>query len=137
MSDQEDMFPSYTRYRKGDPRTSRLAAEGIAPTLNDKQSKVLAAFKGYPKGLTQWELEENFGWHGATWRTRVSELGKMGLLVNVGEKYGKTRRIAKSHDPRAERDIWMCPEFVDPYWRIPLPEPSDDTPPADPTEAEV
>jgi hypothetical protein len=119
---QSDMFPDYTRSRRDDPKTSKMAAKSIMPTLNERQRKVHEYMKGCPKGQTEWEVEEAFGWHGSTWRTRMSELGEMGLLVIVGEKYGKRRRIPQSHDPRAERDIWMCPEFVDPYWREPLPE---------------
>lgn len=116
----DDLFGSHTRARKDDPATSKAAAARIMPTLTDKQRAVMEVFKQerHRRGLTQFELEEICGWHGSTWRTRVSELGMMGLLVQVG-----TRRISRSHDPRAEREIWFWHEYVDPTLANPLPEP--------------
>src|SRR5215216_6502692 len=100
----DDLFPPHTRARAGDPWTSHAAARRIVPTLTDKQRRVHGIHREHQSGLTNWELETLCGSHNSTWRTRVSELVDMGLLVDSG----RTRRIGTSDDPRAERVIWIC-----------------------------
>jgi hypothetical protein len=109
MNDDDDLFGAHTRSRKDDPWTSKAAAGRIAETLTEKQSKVYAIYRDHPHGLTEWEIEKICGSHGATWRTRVSELEQMGLLVKDG-----TRSVKDSYNPRAQRVIWKCKEFANP-----------------------
>lgn len=116
MSDENDLFAPYTRSRRDDPWTSRAAADGIAATLTEKQNKVLAIYRQHPHGLTEWEIETICGSHGATWRTRVSELEQLGLLVKDG-----TRAVRDSYNPRAQRVIWKCKEFANPVLFEPPP----------------
>lgn len=123
--DDDDLFGSRTRARNADPWTSKAAAARIAPTLNRKQSKVLAVHRAHKHGLTNWELETLCGSHNSTWRTRVSELVALGLIVNSG----RTKRILDSDDPRSERVIWICAEYADPYLFTPMPERPPQPPP--------
>jgi len=89
----------------------------IVSKLTEKQAKVLAIHRQHQKGLSNWRLEILAGSHNSTWRTRVSELVKLGLLVDSH----RTERIANSDDPNSERIIFICREFLDPYLNEPLP----------------
>lgn len=101
-----DLFPAYTRARTDDPATSHAAAAHIVGTLREKQARVFALLKAHREGLTNWEIEDFMGDHGATWRTRTSELVRLGLVTDSG----RTRIIAKS-GTNYQRTVWICTEF--------------------------
>jgi hypothetical protein len=128
-NDDKDLFGAHTRARKDDRWTSKAAASRIVPTLNEKQAKVLAIHRQYQKGLTNWELEILAGSHNSTWRTRVSELVQMGVIVDSR----RTKKISDSDDPRSERTIFICREYADPYLFEPMPD--QPPPPPPPTNA--
>jgi hypothetical protein len=62
----------------------------------------------HSEGLTHWEIEHIYGWHGTTARTRVSELEQMGLVIK-----GPTPRFIKqSRDPTAPRGVYFAIEHA-------------------------
>ncbi|MGH9552233.1 MAG: hypothetical protein ACRD3W_22800 [Terriglobales bacterium] len=72
--------------RRSDPPTSLEAASGIIPKLTDLQYKTYDfILDAGSKGTTSWHVEEHFGNHGSTYRTRIAELcgkGAYGIAVN-------------------------------------------------------
>jgi hypothetical protein len=126
--DMPDLFgghEEYTRTRKTDPDTSRAAAKKIMPQMNDLQREVMSFVCQLEKGITHWERDAHFkSHHTSTYRTRLSELVDFGLVI----KTGKTRRVASSNDPLAERMIWIWHEYADPFLTSPMPEKTPDPP---------
>jgi hypothetical protein len=84
--------PSYdddgrTRARRTDPDTSHQTAQDIGKDLPNLQKLVRELFMSvWPKGLTQWEVEEHFKDHNSTYRSRVPELAEKGVLRDTGER---------------------------------------------------
>lgn len=101
-----DLFPAHTRARTDDPATSHAAAARIVGTLREKQARVFTLLKVHREGLTNWEIEDFLGDHGATWRTRTSELVRLGLVTDSG----RTRIITKSKSNH-QRVVWICTAF--------------------------
>jgi hypothetical protein len=78
--------------RATDPDTSFEAAGKVAPHVRELQAKVgKRLLEVYPDGLTHWEIEEHFGDHGSTYRTRVSELCEM--IPPLARNSGRRRHI--------------------------------------------
>lgn len=73
--------------RNTDPDTSHLAAEVIGPSVRELQRKVLtyAAQRGLG-GFIDPEMNEDFGTHSSTFRTRRSELVALGMIEDTGER---------------------------------------------------
>lgn len=95
MSDLLGLFHS------DDPETSVVAAEQIAPRLNKIQSAVLEYLRERGElGATQEEIQEHFGGAHATYRTRVSELRRIGRVVDSGR-----RRPVRSGNPAV---VWVA-----------------------------
>lgn len=72
--------------RTTDPSTSFSAASSVIANLKEIQQEVYHVLSSYPDGLTDYELEEKCGSHGATYRTRRAELVELGLVINTGLK---------------------------------------------------
>jgi hypothetical protein len=94
--------------RPTDPETSFEAAGKVAPHVRELQAKVgKRLLEVYPDGLTHWEIEEYFGDHGSTYRTRVSELREM--IPPLARNSGRRRHIAGG-----KRVVWVAVEhFVE------------------------
>ena len=86
----------YTLYRKGDPLTSRAAAQSILAQLPALQQAVYAyAYACGPHGFTDDEMMTDFGSTRSTYRTRRSELTRAGLIMDTGRtRLLPTRRSA-------------------------------------------
>lgn len=85
--DQTNMFDADTRVRPTDPSTSHDAAERIMPKLNQLQLTVLDYFRSiYPAVITDLDLQEHFGNHLSTYRTRRQELTALGLIQDSGRQ---------------------------------------------------
>jgi len=90
--------------RATDPDTSFEAAGKVAPHVRELQAKVgKRLLEVYPDGLTHWEIEEHFGDHGSTYRTRVSELCEM--IPPLARNSGRRRHI-----PGGNRVVWVATE---------------------------
>jgi hypothetical protein len=90
--------------RTTDPETSFEAAGKVAPHVRELQAKVgKRLLEVYPDGLTHWEIEEYFGDHGSTYRTRVSELCEM--IPPLARNSGRRRHIAGGN-----RVVWVAKE---------------------------
>jgi len=75
----------YTLYRKGDPLTSRIAAQAILALLPALQQAVYAyAYAQGPDGFTDDDMMDHFGSIRSTYRTRRSELTRAGLIMDTG-----------------------------------------------------
>jgi len=119
-NDQNDLFGWQTRARSDDPPTSKAAAKRIMRSINEKHHKVQEIHRQARSGLTDWELEEICGDHGATYRTRRQELSNPQwfnppFIVNSF----KTKRNPESDHPGTERIIWIWAEYADPYLSAP------------------
>jgi hypothetical protein len=86
----------YTLYRKGDPLTSRAAAQAISAQLPALQKAVYAyAYRCGPNGFTDQDLAWYFNSHRSTYRSRRSELTRAGLIMDTGRtRILPTRRSA-------------------------------------------
>ena len=86
----------YTLYRKGDPLTSRKAAQAILAQLPNLQQAVYAyAYAQGPHGFTDDDMMDHFGSIRSTYRTRRSELTRAGLIMDTGRtRILPTRRSA-------------------------------------------
>jgi hypothetical protein len=86
----------YTLYRRGDPATSRAAAQAILALLPTLQQAVYAyAYAQGPSGFTDDDMMDHFGSIRSTYRTRRSELTRAGLIVDTGRtRVLPTRRHA-------------------------------------------
>lgn len=86
----------YTLYRKGDPPTSRAAAQAILALLPDLQQAVYAYAYGCGEyGFTDDDLGNYFRSFRSTYRTRRSELTRAGLIMDTGRtRILPTRRSA-------------------------------------------
>lgn len=74
-------------YRKHDPETSREAAESIVDELTSLQEEVLAYAKDRgPLGFTDHELNMHFHCFGSTYRSRRSELTRLGKIVPTASR---------------------------------------------------
>lgn len=82
--------------RRADPDTSHAAADRVYPDLTTLQKEVLQAFRQH-RELTDLELEDIFGMHGSTYRTRRRELTDRGLIFDT-----KQRKFQKG----SSRIIW-------------------------------
>ena len=75
----------YTLYRRGDPATSRKAAQAILAQLPALQQAVYAyAYGCGPDGFTDHDVAWYFNSHRSTYRTRRSELTRAGLIMDTG-----------------------------------------------------
>jgi len=86
----------YALYRKGDPATSRAAAQAILALLPALQQAVYAyAYGCGPDGFTDHDLAWYFNSYRSTYRTRRSELTRAGLIMDTGRtRILPTRRSA-------------------------------------------
>ena len=86
----------YTLYRKGDPFTSRKAAQAILAQLPNLQQAVYAyAYACGPHGFTDDDLGNYFRSFRSTYRSRRSELTRAGLIMDTGRtRILPTRRSA-------------------------------------------
>ena len=86
----------YVLYRRGDPATSRAAAQAILGVLPDLQQAVYAyAYAQGSYGFTDEEMLRHFNSTRRTYRTRRSELTRAGLIVDTGRtRVLPTRRQA-------------------------------------------
>ena len=86
----------YTLYRKGDPLTSRKAAQAILAQLPALQQAVYAyAYAQGPHGFTDDDLGNYFRSFRSTYRSRRSELTRAGLIMDTGRtRLLPTRRSA-------------------------------------------
>lgn len=67
--------------------TTLAAYESVQPALNTLQRKVLAKLSLRPAGMTDEELTDALGAENrSTFRTRRSELVKLGLVKATGQK---------------------------------------------------
>lgn len=88
--------------RSSDPETSHEAARAIARKRTDLQMRVLAKFGGGSE-LSDIDLQNLFGDHGSTYRTRAQELTGLGLLHVVGFKMQRgARRQVRQITARGE-----------------------------------
>lgn len=73
--------------RSTDPQTSHDAAAGVAPTLNLKQQECLKSFIGeMTANEVAFEASLNFVGMAETYRKRVHELQRKGLIVACGSR---------------------------------------------------
>ena len=89
MNTDPDLFGNdiaRARARRNDPFTSRLAADYVTPSLQQIQRQVLgyAVTKG-SRGFVDPELNDHFGSHLSTYRTRRAELVGLGMIEETGE----------------------------------------------------
>jgi hypothetical protein len=97
----------YVLYRRGDPATSRAAAQAILALLPDLQQAVYAyAYAQGPSGFTDDDMMDHFGSIRSTYRTRRSELTRAGLIMDTG----RTRILLT----RRSAIIWAItpPEYI-------------------------
>lgn len=100
MLNEPDLFGNdngKARARWSDPDTSHQAAEIVTPSLRELQALVLSyAFSCGDGGFTDPTLNDHFGTHSSTYRTRRAELVDFGLIADTGErlKVGKGRAHA-------------------------------------------
>ncbi len=83
------MIDLRTRYRPDNPETSREAVERLDSShpLTEIQMEVLAAFKDAgARGIADFELNEWFECTTSTYRTRRSELTRLGILKDSGRR---------------------------------------------------
>ena len=79
--------------RRTDPETSKEAAREATKALRDKQRKVLQyGFECGPRGFTDEQLNESFGSHSSTWRSRWAELTALGYIADTGARVGERGR---------------------------------------------
>lgn len=79
--------------RRSDPVTSWEAACEATKGLRETQRKVLQyAFERGPRGFTDEQLNEWFGSHSSTWRTRRAELTALGYITDTGARVGEVGR---------------------------------------------
>jgi dienelactone hydrolase len=86
----------YVLYRRGDPATSRAAAQAILAQLPTLQQAVYAyAYAQGSHGFTDDEMMAYFRSHRSTYRSRRSELTRAGLIMDTGRtRILPTRRSA-------------------------------------------
>lgn len=80
-------------HRRGDPGTSKAAAQKITQVAGTLRARVLQVLQAHRDGLTDRELErrEEFAGYGpSTVRKRRSELYQMGFLRSNGTRDGLT-----------------------------------------------
>lgn len=111
MSDDLFSRKAYQLVRSTDPHTSLLAAEKIIPKLSKLQTEVYSYIVSCGRrGATLLEIEDHFGNHGSTYRTRVAELcgkGKtMGVRPPLVVNSGLTR-----HQKGRDRTVWVSLEY--------------------------
>jgi hypothetical protein len=89
----------------------------VPPEIRRLQYTVLQYFHSiHPSAITDWELEEHFKDHGATYRTRRNELVKMSLLMPKGFKIVQgARRDAYAITMRgiAWLEMWLRGKVID------------------------
>ena len=85
MTQQLDMFPPRTRTRRSDPETSRKAAEQAQPKMTERRQIVLRHFLQFT-AMTDLDLQGLCSNHGSTYRTRRSELQRMGYIADSGRR---------------------------------------------------
>jgi hypothetical protein len=110
--DDPDLFDLRGYARTSDPPTSFETAEEILRHIRELQhlvyDRILAAG---PVGITSWEIEEYFGDHGSTYRSRISELrDDFNLVCDSGRRKlirtpGKTKAT--------NRVVWIATKFKD------------------------
>lgn len=84
MSKFKDLFsePQQAHARRSDPETSHEAAAKITKKLTELQEQVLLLFRVHGQ-LTDLDLDRMAGTGRSTFRTRRSELTKLGYVVFV------------------------------------------------------
>ena len=89
-----------TLHRTTDPETSRMAAEEVVPKLRKLQAEVLRFAQGCGFiGFTDLDLAQHFKSHGSTYRTRRSELVRLGFIEDSGKM-----KIQKGR----AHTVWRC-----------------------------
>ena len=97
----------YVLYRRGDPATSRAAAQSILAQLPNLQQAVYAyAYAVGPHGFTDDDLGNYFRSFRSTYRSRRSELTRAGLIMDTG----RTRLLST----RRQATVWAItpPEYI-------------------------
>jgi hypothetical protein len=90
----ESLFGPLAHARRGNPDTSREAAEQITPRIRQLQAEVLRFAAGV-RGFTDVELSDYFDARSSTYRTRRAGLVALGLIEDSGNRVGdKGRRHA-------------------------------------------
>ena len=96
----EDMFTPIARARAGNPDTSREAAEEVTPRIRELQVDVLKfAAQCGGRGFKDPDMNDFFGVHSSTYRTRRSELVARGLIEDTGDRVGEKGR---------KHAVWRC-----------------------------
>lgn len=78
------VYPEHPGFKSRE--TSRLAADGIASVAPRLRDKVLAAIMDAPNGLTADEVADKIKATPFSIRPRVSELARMGLIVDTMQR---------------------------------------------------
>lgn len=90
MLNERDLFGNdnvAAHARRCDPDTSHAAAAEISLSLRKLQAAVLSyAFQCGSTGFTDPQLNDHFGTHSSTYRTRRAELVDYGLIADTGER---------------------------------------------------
>ena len=97
----------YVLYRRGDPATSRAAAQAILAQLPTLQQAVYAyAYAQGSHGFSDDQMMQYFQSTRSTYRTRRSELTRAGLIMDTG----RTRMLPT----RRSAIIWAItpPEYI-------------------------
>jgi hypothetical protein len=98
-------FDTMGMARNSDPETSFEAArQGRAAPARAASQGRRAAARSISRGLTHWEIEEHFGDHGATYRTRVAELCEM--IPPLARNSGRRKHIAGGN-----RVVWVATKY--------------------------
>lgn len=89
-------FDPRSHARTSDPSTSHAAAAELT-TADDHRSRLLAAFRGQPAGLTADEAASIAGLLAVGYWKRVSDLKRDGLVVDSGRtrpgRSGRAQRV--------------------------------------------
>src|SRR5215475_6479005 len=107
--DEPDLFDLKGYARGDDPDTSWDTAEDILRRIRELQKLVYELILSTGEaGITQLEIEEHFGDHGSTYRSRVSELCELGLVCDSGR-----RKLLMAPGKRKARNrvIWIATKF--------------------------
>jgi hypothetical protein len=86
----ESLFGPLAHARRGDPDTSREAAEEVTPRIRELQAAVLRyAMQCGFRGFTDPAMNDYFDCRSSTYRTRRAELVALGLIEDTGNRIGE------------------------------------------------
>lgn len=85
----ESLFGPLAHARRGDPDTSREAAEEVTPRIRELQAEVLKyAAQCGGRGFTDPQMNDYFDCRSSTYRTRRAELVALALIEDTGTRVG-------------------------------------------------